>query len=94
MVKRYNQDQLLPIPSFYNGGAINLEVDSYMSLLCWLQTSTNPKVVCSDLNGENATVLFSSKSNSEKIVGFAMDPTNHFLYVMAVVSYDRIIKGL
>ena len=80
------EDLMLPISTFYNGGAINLEVDSYKSLLCWLQSIDMRTIVCSNLNGEKATILFTLETRSDKIVGFAIDPFSNALFVMSMVS--------
>ena len=86
-----NQDDLmLPISSYYNGGAINLEVDSYNSFLCWLKSIDNRTIVCSNLNGEKATILFSLENHSENIAGFAIDPFSNTLFVMLMVSLQSI----
>ena len=79
-------DLILPIAPIYNGGAINLEVDSYNSLLCWLRTADHRSILCSDLNGENVTTVFSLENHSEKIAGFALDSMNHVLYILSMVS--------
>ena len=85
-----HQDDLLAIPALYNGGAINLEVDSYMSLLCWIQSSNNRKIVCSNLNGENPTVTFTVASKQERVVGFAIDSLDHALFVMVAVRPSNV----
>lgn len=84
------QDELLPISSLHNGGATNLEVDSYSSLLCWIQSSNHRLVVCSDLNGENSTVKFTTESKAERVVGFAIDSIDHALFVMVAVSLSNV----
>ena len=87
-----NEEYLLPISPFHNGGAVNLEVDSYLSLLCWLQSLNYRKIVCSNLNGENPTVKFYVKNKAEKIVGFAMDSNHQALFVMVSVSLRVVGK--
>ena len=79
-------DLILPIAPIYNGGAIHLEVDSYNSLLCWLRTTDHRSILCSDLNGENVTTVFSLENHSEKIAGFALDSMNNVLYFLSTVS--------
>ena len=87
MKNNSNQDDLiLPIAPIYNGGAINLEVDSYNSLLCWLRTSDHQSILCSDLNGESVTTVFSLENHLEKIVGFALDSMNSVIYILSMVS--------
>ena len=85
------RDVFLPIPSYFNGGAINLQVDSYLSMLCWLQSTNHPKVVCSDLNGENSTILFVPNLKSEKIVGFTLNPIRHEAFIMVGVRILIIV---
>ena len=85
------RDVFLPIPSYFNGGAINLQVDSYLSMLCWLQSTNHPKVVCSDLNGENSTIIFAPNLTSEKIVGFTLNPIRHEAFVMVGVRILIIV---
>ena len=87
MKNNSNQDDLiLPIAPIYNGGAINLEVDSYNSLLCWLRTADHRSILCSDLNGENVTTILSLENHSEKIAGFALDSMKSVLYILSMVS--------
>ena len=62
-----------------------MQVDSYLSMLCWLQSTNHPKVVCSDLNGENSTILFAPNLTFEKIVGFTLNPIRHEAFIMVVV---------
>ena len=81
-----HDDLILPIAPIYNGGAINLEVDSYNSLLCWLRTADHRSILCSDLNGENVTIVFSLENHSEKIAGIALDSMNNVLYILSTVS--------
>ena len=83
-----NQDDLiLPVAPFYNGKAMDLEVDSFNSRLCWLQSIDLRSIVCSDLNGENAAVVFTPEKHSEKIAGFAIDSLTNSLFVMSTVRY-------
>ena len=88
---RNQDDIILPIAPFYNGGAINLELDSYKSLLCWLQSITYRSILCSNLNGENVTTVFTISNNPEKIAGFAIDSLNEILYVLTTVSLSHVL---
>ena len=85
-INSIQDDLILPIAPIYNGGAINLEVDSYNSLLCWLRTADHRSILCSDLNGENVTIVFSLENHSEKIAGIALDSMNNVLYILSTVS--------
>ena len=81
-------DLVLPIAPFYNGAAINLEVDSFNSRLCWIQGIDKRSIACSNLNGENAAIMFSLENRSEKISGFTIDSFTEFLFVMSMVRYN------
>ena len=80
------EELLLPIGPLQNGQASNLDMDSYLSLLCWLQTSNHRNILCSDLNGENTHIKFTSMKKSEKIVSFAINSKQHEMFIIIVVS--------